>query len=255
MNESSPPPRSTEQRAYAAVEREQDQRAFKRALYVASITIPASLGIAIIAPDVVANRFGILVTALATGVVAWFTWQLKRSTDRLWSASNDQIRLARSEFLATHRPELVIRSFLFTELPDSADDTTLTTKYRMTFWIVNKGRSPATLISARFQTFFGLTTLIPGRNELLSNPLAPWSDGTTTIEPGGHLRHDVSGIASSVRLAAMDRGMDNTDVYFLGRIVYADREGTRHEIGFGRQHTIKAGATTILTDPAIEYSD
>jgi hypothetical protein len=44
-----------------------------------------------------------LLTALATIAIAWFTYTLKQSTDRLW-------RLGREEFLATHRPEIIIHS-------------------------------------------------------------------------------------------------------------------------------------------------
>lgn len=48
------------------------------------------------------------ITAIATGFIAWFTWTLKRSTDRLWKTSDDQIRLARDDFNATHRPWIPI---------------------------------------------------------------------------------------------------------------------------------------------------
>ncbi|MHB1210596.1 MAG: hypothetical protein ACYC1I_12965 [Acidimicrobiales bacterium] len=201
------------------------------------------------------SAIGPAIAALATIYIAWFTLELRNSTDKLWGASREQMKLARSEFLATHRPDLVVRSFLFTKLPDAPDDTSLTDTYQITFWIANRGRSPASLISSRFQTFFGLTGLVPGRNELLLNPLAPWNDARATIAPGANIQHDVTGQASSVRLAAIDMGMDKTDLYFLGRIVYEDSEGTRREIGFGRQYNIKTGASAILTDPAIEYSD
>lgn len=198
---------------------------------------------------------GPAISALATIYIAWFTLELRHSTDKLWDASQEQTKLARNEFLATHRPELVVRSFLFSKLPDAPDDTGLTDEYRITFWIANKGRSPATLVGARFQPFLGLTELIPGRNELLANPLATWDNTRATIAPGANIRHDVTTRASSVRMAAIDMGIDKTDLFFLGRIGYADNEGTRREIGFGRQYNIKTGASIILTDPAIEYSD
>jgi hypothetical protein len=42
------------------------------------------------------------ITALATVAIAWFTWTLKESTDRLWYAG-------RLEFVATHRPRVILR--------------------------------------------------------------------------------------------------------------------------------------------------
>jgi hypothetical protein len=45
-------------------------------------------------------------TALATIFIAAFTFTLKRSTDKLWETNKDQIRLAREDFLSTHRPEI-----------------------------------------------------------------------------------------------------------------------------------------------------
>lgn len=223
-----------------------------------AVGLLAAVGLAAYASQPVGALLSVVgpaISALATVYIAWFTLELRNSTDKLWDAGQEQTRLARSEFLATHRPELVVRSFLFRKLDDAPGDTSLTDTYQITFWIANKGRSPATLISSRFQTFFGLTGLMPGRNELLLNPLAPWNDAGATIAPGANVQHDVTGKVSSVRLAAIDMGMDKTDLYFLGRVVYVDSEGTRREIGFGRQYNIKTGACSILTDPAIEYSD
>jgi hypothetical protein len=48
-------------------------------------------------------------TALATIAIAWFTWTLKESTDRLWLAGIAQSDLARQEFTATHRPRVILR--------------------------------------------------------------------------------------------------------------------------------------------------
>ena len=36
-----------------------------------------------------------LITAIATGFIAWFTLSLRRSTDKLWDAGERQIALAR----------------------------------------------------------------------------------------------------------------------------------------------------------------
>jgi hypothetical protein len=48
-------------------------------------------------------------TAAATIAIAYFTLNLKRSTDNLWEASERQIRLARDDFDATHRPWVSVK--------------------------------------------------------------------------------------------------------------------------------------------------
>jgi hypothetical protein len=49
------------------------------------------------------------IAALATIVVAFFTFTLWRSTDKLWNETKTSIDLARSEFAATHRPRIRIK--------------------------------------------------------------------------------------------------------------------------------------------------
>src|SRR5260221_14213213 len=48
-------------------------------------------------------------TAVATIAIAAFTWTLKQSTDKLWETSKRQIKLARDEFLSTHRPKIRVK--------------------------------------------------------------------------------------------------------------------------------------------------
>jgi hypothetical protein len=55
------------------------------------------------------------VTALATVAIAWFTWTLKESTDRLWRSGNDQFVLATNEFNSTHRPKMRLKHAWFTD--------------------------------------------------------------------------------------------------------------------------------------------
>jgi hypothetical protein len=48
-------------------------------------------------------------TAVSTLLIAVFTFTLYRSTTRLWEASERQIRLARDDFEATHRPWVSVK--------------------------------------------------------------------------------------------------------------------------------------------------
>jgi hypothetical protein len=49
------------------------------------------------------NDYGVAVTALATVTVGLFTWQLKRSTDRLWTTAERQADLTRDAMIAGER--------------------------------------------------------------------------------------------------------------------------------------------------------
>lgn len=44
-----------------------------------------------------ADHWGVLITALATGAIGYFTFTLKQSTDKLWQSSEDTLQHARSE--------------------------------------------------------------------------------------------------------------------------------------------------------------
>jgi hypothetical protein len=49
------------------------------------------------------DALGVAITALATIAIAWFTWSLRRSTDKLWDAGERQIELARETSAAQSR--------------------------------------------------------------------------------------------------------------------------------------------------------
>lgn len=46
------------------------------------------------------NFYGVLITAIATGVIGYFTYTLKQSTDKLWRASEDQLDHAKNEAMS-----------------------------------------------------------------------------------------------------------------------------------------------------------
>jgi hypothetical protein len=49
------------------------------------------------------------ITALATAAIAYFTWSLRNTTNKLWQASDRQLAHLQREFAATHRPKLRVR--------------------------------------------------------------------------------------------------------------------------------------------------
>jgi hypothetical protein len=84
------------------------------------------------------------ITALATGVIAWFTISLSNASKRQARLSADQIKLGREEFEATHRPKLRIRNVAFDWGRTDTD-----WRPRIYFAIVNVGETTATEIQLR----------------------------------------------------------------------------------------------------------
>jgi hypothetical protein len=59
----------------------------------------------------VAYEYRDFVTAAATVFIALFTFTLWWSTRGMLQATNETIRLARDEFISTHRPKMIVRQF------------------------------------------------------------------------------------------------------------------------------------------------
>jgi hypothetical protein len=97
-----------------------------------------------------------LITAIATGFIALFTFTLRRSTDNLWDASRQQLDHARIAFLSSLRPRMRVKHIWFTgELGDiwkgapievridavnSGEGRALVTKFNYMTWVVSKDR-------------------------------------------------------------------------------------------------------------------
>jgi hypothetical protein len=118
------------------------------AVLVAAISIPATLGIAIFAPPELRDNFGVLLTAVATVSVAWFTFTLWRSTDRMQQITAETLEHLRREFEAEHRPWIRVATRPITGL--MFDETSPYPTACFEFAFFNSGRSPALRLWADF---------------------------------------------------------------------------------------------------------
>lgn len=75
-----------------------------------------------------------IVTALATGAIAWFTWELRRSTDKLWKAGEETAARQLRAYVSVSSKEL---TGVFT---GATPTIALTVK--------NAGQTPATHVTA-----------------------------------------------------------------------------------------------------------
>jgi hypothetical protein len=162
------------------------------------------------------------VTALATIAIAWFTWTLKESTDRLWEAGADQLALSRDEFIAAHRPKIIIhavdlkRFLTVASAKDSGMDN-----LGAILLCVNKGRTSAVNIEIRATTMCSAN--IPDAKiqrpiiktvESLDGGIKIW----TEIDTGRGIQELIS---------------FNYPMYLIGTIAYFDQNENRRETGFG----------------------
>ena len=93
-----------------------------------------------------------LVASLATIAIAYFTWSLRQSTDKLWSSSKEQIEFSRNSFVVENRPYLTPVEFVINRIIDASSGRV--SEYRFIPQWKNGGQTPAvkivTVLSAKF---------------------------------------------------------------------------------------------------------
>jgi hypothetical protein len=174
-------------------------------------------------------------TAVATVVIAVFTVVLAFVSRRQARLIETQVKLARQEFAATHRPKVVIRSFQFLN-PDF-----LMTKAQPNVCVVlaNIGESAGKVIEVRGGT------LVHKRAEQLPGDLSfPLREAFTlpsaTLASG---RQEVFPLNNFGQLSATDAALIDSGVmalHFIGTVVYVDEAGIRRETGFCRRYYARA---------------
>ncbi|MGA3304009.1 MAG: hypothetical protein ABSC72_12080 [Methylovirgula sp.] len=175
----------------------------------------------------VADAHNGLLTAIATIFVARFTIVLARVTGRQAQLTRESIDLARDEFNATHRPQIIVRGFqIFNGLPETSDDTV-----DVICVAHNKGDAPGTIIEIRSaKIILDSDEKIPGDwtfpfTEKFNFQLA--SGERELIPLNGALiknNHEVMGILFQERT-----------LYCVGTVVYVDAGKRRRETGFCRR--------------------
>ena len=101
-----------------------------------------------------------LVAAFAGVAVAAFTGVLWGSTEKLWRSNERQITLARQEFIATHRPEIIMREAYMEHRGDDA---------YVCYYITNRGRSAGRIVESRIMVEHHINTglvLMPCRRRI-----------------------------------------------------------------------------------------
>jgi hypothetical protein len=178
-------------------------------------------------------------------LMAIFTASLWRSTSKLWSASEDQIKLARAAFTATHRPRIVVRR-MGVELVKNAPII-------VEFTVVNIGEEKVT--SCDWNTVIMLLNVAGGVHGQLhyETDTSDFHDGPLSVGEGMKKRiQDKTSLSPS----------DFTDIekkkvvlHVVGYVAYTDRAGVTRQTGFFRYYDADKQRFRVIDDPEYEYQD
>jgi len=163
--------------------------------------------------------------------VAIFTAALALVTYLMARAITEQVRLARAEFNATHRPQIMVHGFDLSHEYRGDEGEAISAD----FVVVNKGTTDAILedISG---IIFAARHLRPG-NEMrsLGHKGHVLTSGETLKGIG------IDGTPASAHAAQIEfaHGYGETPrriLWCVGKIIYADRQGRKRETGFCRRY-------------------
>jgi hypothetical protein len=225
----------------------------------------------------------VVVTALATAAVAWFTWTLWKSSENMAGIARQttdiaekqmliagtqtdiqmkQHAIGRLQFLATHRPRLRVRHI---SINDPGNTIGLPTFFfdhgkevRGGLVVVNVGGSNATIVETRHRIFFskgGLPASAPYDENFQSNMLLPnqvlasGESCATPIRDTIVMERDNPGETTLRKFES-----EGWIIYVMGQIRYRDDGGAERFMGFCRVRQ-KDGRFRAVDDPDYEYED
>jgi len=194
------------------------------------------------------NDYGAAITALATISIALFTFQLKRSTDRLWMAGDEQRKdLLRSIVAAeksANAAELSSEASFWVECPiiipaepffrDSEKrviNVIPTEGFGISFGISNIGKSPARLVEAESGFVIGKSLPTDPVYNFGKINISGWSGRSDVVLHGASFAIDFE----HTRYIAIDIANFNPAencLWFFTKLVYFDVMGFVHEDGF-----------------------
>jgi len=179
--------------------------------------------------------------AYYTGWLTLFTLVLASIGIAQSISINDQTKLARDEFLASHPPELVMRDVRWTNNIDKVDI--------IAFTLANRGGSTAEIVESIFRPRSSLNETevleTEGRNELPIS-LAPGEFRAITTE--------MTSTGEQVMAAALAMQIFE-DHYFRGTIIYAAPSGIRRRMVFTRKCKKSELHFTKVDNPDLDYTD
>jgi hypothetical protein len=187
------------------------------------------------------------VTAVSTVFIGVFTWVLAKVTGRQARLTREALALARDEFIATHRPRVIVR-VIHWPTPD------LFYPPYIEVVIVNIGEGRAIVdkfgcdLARRKAAGKWLTLGADANPEDVSIPLTSGERHVFTI-----IVKPLSEAESEIEI--FDSACHEYETCAFGTIRYVDESGVERETGFFRVYNPKAETFTPSDDPGKEYQD
>jgi hypothetical protein len=199
------------------------------------------------------------ISAIATGVVAWFTIKLtaataglrdvadqqQRDTREALELTRDSLALTRDEFNATHRPELIAREVFWGPRNEEVRYT-----------LVNRGRNSCTIIESAFElrgSESGQALRTEGHNEV--------GEAHRTLAPGQYhgityaIDSEEESFTAGYVTAASQRSGYLSECFFRGTILYEDATGVRRRYAFTRRCEGTSQTFLPTRKPEDEWND
>jgi hypothetical protein len=194
-------------------------------------------------------RWTDIAIACSSVITGAFTIALGISTIFLWRETRDLAKLGREEFVATHRPKLIVRDVS----AGGGSDQIL-------YMLVNIGGSKATIVESWIHIEFW-TDNIPirnmrshGHNDLGNLVIRPGDFADLTFSVPVEFSSYLLFGKNALRLEDIGRRQAG-NCYFAGTVVYADDLGNRRRMVFRRRWDEVRGGFYPTGDPEHEYSD
>ena len=188
-----------------------------------------------------------------TGALVAATIGLMCYTARLWRETQESVRLAREEFISTHRPKIILRDAICT-------DNEIGNQIVVSYTLVNIGETRARIVlwGAEVQLI---------TDEAFDLPQAPpmaegWHEGFggAVLEPG----EERTGKHYSVCRWRTDDGSRHAyeeqrrGLFFCGHLVYEDDRNIRRHTAFWRKYDLTTSRFYLVNHPtltALDYAD
>jgi hypothetical protein len=202
------------------------------------------------------HRYKDEITAASTAFIAVFTAVLGGFTISLARSTKKAVKTAQAEFIASHRPRLVIREVQ--RLTPADSDRSIELRYV----VANIGDNDAKIIESHIE----LQDIRDGILRPLQRTEGANRIGLVTLIPGEHIFREqgsnislpslvVSRMVEDRQRPRVRQPSETRGVYFRGLIIYADKNGVRRRTGICRVYEFKTERFYPLDDPDYEYAD
>jgi hypothetical protein len=177
-------------------------------------------------------------TAFASILIAAFT-------ATLWVTNGRQLRLARDEFNATHRPRIVVRDARLAN-PGDKEDSGL-----VDFDVANAGETPARIVS--FIAMGYIQTDDAAFIPKLFSAGTRVHPGSLVVTPGQHVL-----VQAKCREINWEyetwKASSGAHQFVLGAVEYIGNDNIVRTMGFCREYSRTTGRWHAIDDPAYEYN-